>query len=407
MQIRAATDVDFAKELRRRDADEAHRVGRRLKALREDRGRRQDEVAEQAGMTAPQLSKIERGESDLRLSTLRALLRAMNAGFDAIANPGAPEHSLAAIGRAGARAGLPRDLFDRLIRAVPRDKVSDMLERSLGWSTTALVAGEPLSTFAVPVNFKAARRQKPEDSPLLHLAYAATSLAVSIAPVKKKIAVPTDPAKLRAELADSRGNVTLENLFRGAWERGVVVIPMSGSGAFSAAAWNVEGRPAVVLKEARDLLVFWLFDLAHELGHHAHGHVVDEAIVDVERPDLTDHDELERQANDYALKLLLPDHEQLIAEVREDSMRGQPRLRFKFAVERVAEAHGVNTALLAMVCAYALRDVAEQKDRWGSATNIAKEEGSGAQVAREVVSEYLNLERLDGYEAAILRSLVL
>ena len=105
-----------------------------------------------------------------------------------------------------------------------------------------------------------------------------------------------------------------------------------------------------------------------------------------------------------ALELLLPDHEALVAEVREDSMRGQPHLRFKFAVERVAAAHGVNTALLAMVAAYALTDVAEQKDRWGSATNIAKAERSGAQVVREVVAKYLSLETVDRDEAAILQT---
>ena len=90
MQVRAASDPAFAKELRRRDSDEARRVGRRLKALREDRRLRQDVVAEQVGMTPPQLSKIERGQSDLRISTVRALLRVMNASFADIAGPDFP-----------------------------------------------------------------------------------------------------------------------------------------------------------------------------------------------------------------------------------------------------------------------------------------------------------------------------
>ena len=407
MQVRAASDPAFAKELRRRDSDEARRVGRRLKALREDRRLRQDVVAEQVGMTPPQLSKIERGQSDLRISTVRALLRVMNASFADIAGPTSPEASLAEIAKAGHKAGVPRDLIARLIGSVSREKVSGLLERAFGWTTAKLVAGEPLPALALLLDFKAARRQPATDSPLLHLAFAATSAAAraSIAPQPRLLS--DDPADLRAQVAEAPGNITLDGLLRTAWDAGVVVIPMSGSGAFSGVAWVVDGRPAIVLKESRDLLVFWLFDLAHELGHHALGHVRERAVVDVERPALDDTDQIERQANAYALELLLPDHEALVAEVREDSMRGQPHLRFKFAVERVAAAHGVNTALLAMIAAYALTDVAEQKDRWGSATNIAKAERSGAQVVREVVARYLSLDTVDRDEAAILQTVVL
>ncbi len=407
MQLRAASDPAFAKELRRRDSEEAHRVGRRLKALREDRRLRQDVVAEQVGMTPPQLSKIERGQSDLRISTVRALLRVMNASFADIAGPDAPEASLAEIAKAGHKAGVPRDLIAALVRSVSREKVSGLLERAFGWTTPKLVAGEPLPALALSLNFKAARRQRAADSPLLHLAFAATSAAAraSAAPTLRPLS--DDPANLRAQIAEPPGNITLGGLLRTAWDAGIVVIPMSGSGAFSAVAWVVDGRPAVVLKESRDLLVFWLFDLAHELGHHALGHVRERAVVDVERPDLDDTDEIERQANAYALQLLLPNYQQLVAEVREDSLRGQPHLRFKFAVERVAAAHGVNTALLAMIAAYALTDVAEQKDRWGSATNIAKAERSGAQVVREVITRYLSLDMVGSDEAAILRTVVL
>ena len=406
MKLRAASDAAFAKELRRRDADEAHRVGRRLKALREDRGLRQDVVAEQVGMTPPQLSKIERGQSDLRISTVRALLRVMNASFADIASPDAPEASLAEIAKAGQKAGVPRDVMERLVRSVARGKVSALLERAFGWTTSDLVAGKPLPALAVPVNFKAARHQQPADSPLLHLAFTATSVAASTARAEPPRTLHRDPSSLRQQLADASGTITLEGLLRAAWDVGIVVLPLSGPGAFTAVAWLVDARPAIVLKEGRDLLVFWLFDLAHELGHHALGHVSERAVVDVERPDLRDSDEMERQANAFALQLLLPNHEQLVAEVREDSLRGEPRLRFKFAVQRVAAAHGVNTALLGMVAAYALSDVAEQKDRWGSATNIAKAERSGAQVAREVVSDYLNLNSLESSEAAILRAVV-
>jgi hypothetical protein len=37
VQIRTATDPDFAQEMRRQDAEESRRIGRRLRALREER----------------------------------------------------------------------------------------------------------------------------------------------------------------------------------------------------------------------------------------------------------------------------------------------------------------------------------------------------------------------------------
>jgi Zn-dependent peptidase ImmA (M78 family)/transcriptional regulator with XRE-family HTH domain len=406
-RLRAASDPAFAKELRSRDSDEARRVGRRLKALREDRLLRQDAVAEQVGMTPPQLSKIERGQSDLRMSTVGALLRVMHADFADIAGPDAPEASLAAIAKAGRKAGVPREVIAALIAAVPRKQVSELLDRAFGWTTPELLAGKPLPELALPLNFKAARREPPADSPLLHLAFAATVAVRNAAEVLPAQALSSDPRQLQKLAANSSGTINLESLIRAAWCAGIDVVPLRGSGAFSGVAWIVEEKPAIVLKESRDLLVFWLFDLAHELGHHALGHVAERAVVDVERPDLLDGDELEQQANTFALQLLLPDHERLVAEVREDSLRGQPHLRFKFAVERVAAAHGVNEALLAMVAAYALEDVAEQKDRWGSATNIAKKEPPGAETARRVVSSYLSPDELDIDDAAILRAVVL
>src|SRR5262245_26699549 len=72
-QLRSAADPAFAQELRRREMEEARRIGLRLRALREDKGLNQRDVASLAGMSAPQLSKIESGSLDLRLSTVQSL----------------------------------------------------------------------------------------------------------------------------------------------------------------------------------------------------------------------------------------------------------------------------------------------------------------------------------------------
>lgn len=407
MQIRAATDPEFAKELRRRDAEESRRLGRRLKALREDRGLRQSDIADMVGMTAPQLSKIEMGETDMRISTVRSLLRAMDADFGDVAGEDAPEHSKLDVLRAAKRRGIPKELVERLLGVIPRKERSPFWERYFGQPLSGLVADEPVPTPQLALSFKARQDQLPEASPLLHLALNAASLAAAVAPRPKTRRLPDDPQAARELFRDDSGKVTLVSLLRESWEAGVIALPMAiGRGGFSALAAVIDDRPTIVLNDARKEQVFWLFVLAHELGHHARGHVRRGAIVDVDAPDPRDRDRHEHEANDYALRLLLPNYRELVAEVRAEAQGPRAKVRFKFAVEDVARAHGVDTALLAMIAAYELTDVAEAKDRWGSATNIAKLEPPAADVARSVVSDYLDLDRLQGYEAALLRTVL-
>lgn len=99
-QLRAVADPDFAREMRRRNAEESSRLGRRLRALRENRGLSQKDLAALVGMSGPQLSKIEKGTSDLRFSTVQTLLRAMGATLDDISEAGDSDRS----GRTVARA---------------------------------------------------------------------------------------------------------------------------------------------------------------------------------------------------------------------------------------------------------------------------------------------------------------
>ena len=58
-------------------------------------------------MSPPQLAKIDKAESDLRISTLSAVLRALNADFGDIAGPDAPEVSMKAVRLNAQKSGAP------------------------------------------------------------------------------------------------------------------------------------------------------------------------------------------------------------------------------------------------------------------------------------------------------------
>jgi transcriptional regulator with XRE-family HTH domain len=405
--IRAASDEAFASELRTRDTEESHHVGRRIRALRENRRLAQRDLAKLVGMPAPQLSKLEKGESDMRLSTVRSLLRAMDATFADISGPEAKELSAGELSSAAKKAGIPSAVVKRIAEEVAPAQLAATLSRAFGWSREELGAGRlAIPQFDVPVRFKAASTQ-PKDSPLLPLAHTVSAISTSgfQTPLGE---VPANPAQLRSLLLDGgEGPVALEMLLGWAWAQGILVIPMIGPSGFSAAVWTVEGRPVVVLKETRALVAFWLFDLAHELGHIARGHLDGGGVVDLTSPTNPDTaDPLEREATAFALDLLLPGHETLIAEVRERSWR-DPRKKFKFAVDDIARAAKLSPAVLGVAAAYQLTDIARPQDRWGSATNLGKPDGSGREIAESYFRANVPLGGLTDIDAGLIRAVVL
>jgi hypothetical protein len=182
---------------------------------------------------------------------------------------------------------------------------------------------------------------------------------------------------------------------------------MAGRGDFSAAVWDGSPRPVVVLKESRELAVYWLFDLAHELAHLTLGHIDQSGLIDVESPAprLDSLDSTEQAANDFALQILLPNHGELLQEVRREA-RGS-HLRFKGAVASVADAARVSPGLLGMVAAYALTEVGQEKDRWGSATNLARPDGGGREQVQNIARQFLSPDPLDPVDVVLIRQLVL
>jgi transcriptional regulator with XRE-family HTH domain len=408
MQLRIASDPSYAQEMRRRDAEESRRIGLRLKALREDKGIRQIDLARLAQMPAPQLAKIESGALDMRMSTIRTLLRAMDATFADISNETAPELSLKAIRRRLEAVGLPRNVATQLLGSVDRNLVPALLERALQWSTRDGLTASAAAAWRLAPQFKAHKHEVALDSPVLHLAYAVSRI-VSDAFTTSYQPLPSDSARIRAEVSGGDEQVTLEKLLDWTWRRGIAVIPLDASGGFAAAAWAVGAGRTIVLKDARDLVSFWLFDLAHELGHVAKGHVDLSGIVDVDPPTLADKDMQEQEANEFALELLVPNHVELVARVRAISRPEAPnsRLRFKGAVETVAHEAGISPGLLGMIAAYELSDVAEPKDRWGSATNLDKPLGSARKRAQEALRAHVDSGALPALDRALLEAVVL
>lgn len=408
MVIRAKDDPAFAREIRERDAEEARRVGRRLRAVRERRGLSQKDVAKSLGMKAPQLAKIETGEQDLRLSTLRSVLRILGASFGDIAGPDAPELSLTELAKA---VDAPEELLQTVAQKVhPRD-VAAQIARGFKWDLAGVLAGAPQSPpLGVQVAFAAVNENDRRPSPVERLARTVSEIS-TMAAEDMEVTLPADAPTLRDDLLrGEKRQITLEDLLRWSWEHGIVVLPMVGGPGFQAAAWYVDQRPVIVLRLKNDFIAQWLFALAHEIGHLVLGHVTaNSGVIEISEPGKVLDDDREDAANDFAKDLIVPGSETLFAEIRRRTPGGveEQRHTFKGNMEDVAREEGLDTALLGFLAAFAMKDVARNTDRWGSAVNIAKNKPPGRPPVREAYVRHVDLDRLNAADAALIDAVVL
>ncbi len=407
MVIRSAADPAFAQELRERDAEEARRIGRRLRALRENRGMSQKAIAGVVGMSPPQLAKLEQGETDMRISTLRSLLRALDASFADIAGPDAPEVSVKEIRRRAQHVGVPPEVVNRIAEAVDPRELLEVIGRAFRWDPQSIIRNDlVLPVPAGQLTLKRRSTTKDDNQALLTLAEALaqrSALAYSGDPGT----VPADPLTIRESVTDDATGITLDGLLDWCWNAGIIVVPMKAPGGFSAGAWLIGDQPVVILKEAPDYKAYWLFALAHELGHFALGHVARNGLIDVESVWGENDDDQENDANAYALELLVPGHVEMLKEIERRSAGSEAHKKFKFKAIDAAKSRNHNVPLVLLTAAFGLPNLAEPKDRWGSANNEAAKEGSAHRVVAKEFARHLDLEQLDRPDALLLRAVTL
>ena len=59
-----------------------------------------------------------------------------------------------------------------------------------------------------------------------------------------------------------------------------------------------------------------------------------------------------------------------------------------------------------MVAAHELDDIGEPKDRWGSATNLARAEGNGREVVTSTLLSRVDLSRLSAVDSMLIEAAV-
>jgi hypothetical protein len=130
--------------------------------------------------------------------------------------------------------------------------------------------------------------------------------------------LPTDVKEIRTEILTSpqpplengAKTVNLTSLLQYCWSKGIIVayfnhFPNNIKKFAGLIQWQSE-RPVIILSSNHKYNAKFAFDLAHELGHLALGHLQQGILID-ENIEINCTDEEENQANQFAASLLLGD----------------------------------------------------------------------------------------------------
>ncbi|MDJ0581826.1 ImmA/IrrE family metallo-endopeptidase [Crocosphaera sp.] len=120
--------------------------------------------------------------------------------------------------------------------------------------------------------------------------------------------LPNDAQTIREEILSNHKTVNLESLLDYCWSKGIAVgyfnhFPKKTKKFAGLIQWQ-KTFPVIILSAKHTHRTKFTFDLAHELGHLALGHLQEGILID-ESLEFDSKDDEEKQANQFAVKLLL------------------------------------------------------------------------------------------------------
>ncbi|MEE9280908.1 MAG: helix-turn-helix domain-containing protein [Myxococcota bacterium] len=385
-------------------------------------GMSQEDLAQGLGLSKQQIQRYEATDyASASLKRLRDIAEALNLQVHGVATLPKEIPPLKEIfRRLREEFGLERDfILDRLLPSTLAGELDEVeeepdrglvlrvvfaLRRIFEWSQGALVDGSPLSL--APAAIGAGRFKTPKTIDqrrfVAYATYAHRLASFTLAATADLLPrpIPTDPEKARQAILEEYGEVTFESALRWVWSLGIAVLPLRDSGLFHGACWRLAGRNVLVLKQPSRAQARWLHDLLHEAYHAGMEPDIPERSVVEEGDPLLRRDEGEEGlATEFATDVVLAGRaEELVARCVEVS--GGDIRRFKRVVPEVAKREAVPADALANYMAYRLS--LQEKNWWGTATNLQVTEPDPWETARNVFFEHVHVEVLDSIEQEIL-----
>lgn len=285
--------------------------------------------------------------------------------------------------------------------------LSTTLRRVFGWTLGDLFSTKPLQLDLTPLGsarYKVpARVNEKRMSAYTIYAHVLAVLVLDATVDLSRQPIPVNHAQVREAIFSQYGSLTFESALRYVWSLGIPVLPLRDSGAFHGACWRIAGRNIIVLKQPTDFSARWLFDLLHEQYHAGQEpELSDRAILEA---DITSEErresEEEIEASQHAADVVLNGRAYELVEMCIEASKGSVE-KLKRIVPQIAKKENVPVDFLANYLAFCLPLIDESLNWWGAANNLQVQGDNPWQVARDVLLEHTDFERLNEIDRGIL-----
>ncbi len=300
----------------------------------------------------------------------------------------------------------------KLMKRIREDRSGRLVVEALEYFTTLFdisrnefIESNQIELSSVP--YRLAFYKKPTNANInqiraySHYAYfiAKASMKACDVPLKD---YPSDINEFRNLVLEKHGAITLDALLDTIWDLGICVIPLSDSGVFHGASWNIEGRHVIVLKQKTDSHAKWIFDLLHEL-YHVFVHLEEKNSSVIEEEELSPvsyvESEEELEANSFANQFIFHENaDQLAQDCIERASKRVEKL--KQAVIDISGEKGYRADFLANYLAYRLQY--EGTNWWGTANNLQIKDPSPSEITKNYLKKKLNFKYLNQIESNML-----
>lgn len=430
-KLRVETDKDFAKYLANKSEEQSQLIGVKVKRLREKKSINSKELAERAGVSAQTISRIEQGHTDVSFATLRKILAAMGYSLKDLANQEAEleretaSKSFNSLLKRLSYVGIDSHLLTKKIipgklqvalneqrknePSLLLDEVASYVSTIYGWSANEIWSNQNLSISSRPAAMaffkKPSNANENQVKAYSHYAFYLAKVALK-AFQKNKSEYPESVEDFRKQYFNKNPKIDFSTLLEFVWDLGICVLPLSDSGVFHGASWNIAGRHVIVLKQNTSSHARWIFDLLHELYHvfvHLDKH--DTSVIEVEElnPFANSDSSEELEANSFA--------NQVIFGVRVEELADQCVKLAKWniknltpAVKQVAKTQKVREDSLSNYLAFRLSYQGE--NWWASAMKMQVTEPHPFSIATEFLNKKIQMQKLSAMDFNLLTTAI-
>ncbi|MCG6190199.1 XRE family transcriptional regulator [Maribellus maritimus] len=425
-KIRIISDIEFARFVAEKAEEQALQIGKKIKVLRERKQIKSNELAKRTGLTPQTISRIEKGHTDVNFKTLRKILASMGYSLGDLANQESitenSEKSLSVLLHKLSNIGIDRNLLyskilpkrivntlEEFSKDVPElllNEISVYLSQVFGWQASEIWSSKELRFQPEPIKNVYYKTQLKSNinqvKAYTHYAYFIAKTILKGCDIEKKYDYPQDIEEFKSMFYNKFSILNFNNILKFTWDLGIYVFPLSDSGVFHGAAWNLKGRHVIVLKQKDNSNARWVFDLLHEL-YHVFTHLEKENTSYVEFDEinliLNNENIEEREANAFANQIIFSGKEEdLVQKCIKDADWKIENL--KRSVVKIAKEENIGIDFLANYLARRLEFQGE--NWWGTAQNLQITSPRPVDISSKVVVGKIKREKLLSFENELL-----